>query len=273
VLVELNGQWPPILVRPEDMAVVDGHHRLEAARRLGMKFIAGRIFRGSAEDSFIEAVRSNTQHGLPLLLPERKKAAGQILVHHSEWSDRRIASLCGLSAGTVGCMRAMSKQAANLGVESGHLDSRVGRDGRRRPTDPDAARQRIAEVVRKSPGLSLRSVAKIVGVSPETVRSVRGRVEDTLTAESCGETVVPEVFRSTSSGQAFFAWLTDTEVNWPDDLVRIASVPQELAEEVSSSAKRRAQLWAEFADRLEARATSGQTAAQVNSSTVIALSG
>jgi hypothetical protein len=273
VLMERGGQWPPILVRPEDMAVVDGHHRLEAARRLGMGFIAGRVFSGSAEDCFIEAVRSNTRHGLPLSLHERKRAAGQIFLRHSEWSDRRIASLCGLSSGTVGCMRTTFEQSASPGVESGHLDSRVGKDGRRRPTDPDAARERIAEVVRTSPDLSLRSVAKMVGASPETVRSVRDRVQDSLTAKRGGETVVPAAFGSTNSGQAFFAWFTDTEVSWENDLARMASVPQELAKEVSASAGARALLWAEFADRLEARARSRQTASQVNSSTVIALSG
>src|SRR6266516_639835 len=65
-LAELGGAWPPIVVRRDDRSVVDGQHRVAAARRLGLRRLQVTWFDGSAEDAFVEFVRCNVGHGLPL---------------------------------------------------------------------------------------------------------------------------------------------------------------------------------------------------------------
>ena len=92
-LAELDGSWPPIVVRREDRSVVDGQHRVAAARRLGLATLQVTWFDGSAEDAFVEFVRCNVGHGLPLGLEERRSAASRILrlASRAIGPERRVA--------------------------------------------------------------------------------------------------------------------------------------------------------------------------------------
>ena len=90
-LVALAGHWPPVLVNRVDGSVIDGAHRVEAARILGFDRMEAWYFEGDPEDALIEFVRRNVHQGLPLTLRERKRAAEHVLAAHPEWSDRRIA--------------------------------------------------------------------------------------------------------------------------------------------------------------------------------------
>jgi hypothetical protein len=176
-LAELEGRWPPILVSTEHV-VIDGHHRLAAAQRLGLSEVRARLFDGSPDDAYVEFVRCNVGHGLPLSLRDRKRAVGRILAGHPEWSDRRVARLCALSPTTVGRLRAEIDDAAAAqggcpAAHSGQSDTRVGQDGRVRSLHPEGMRARVVEALSARPQSSLRAVAQAVGVSPETVRGVR----------------------------------------------------------------------------------------------------
>src|SRR5262245_43183298 len=104
-LVDLAGHWPPILVGRADHRVIDGVHRVVAARRLGWARVEALFFDGGPDDALIEFVRRNVHHGLPLTLRERKHAAERILGAQPRWSDRRVAELCGISPKTVGRLR------------------------------------------------------------------------------------------------------------------------------------------------------------------------
>src|SRR5947208_13320120 len=104
-LAELAGAWPPIVVRRDDRSVVDGQHRVAAARRLGLATLQVTWFDGTAEHAFVEFVRCNVGHGLPLGLEERRSAASRILRSHPERSDRSVASVCGVSPKTVARLR------------------------------------------------------------------------------------------------------------------------------------------------------------------------
>lgn len=168
-LLSADGELPPILVHRPTMRVVDGLHRLKVARIRGDVTIAAKFVDGTEPDAFVLAVMANIRHGLPLSLADRKRAAVQIIGTHPQWSDRRVASATGISAGTVADLR-------RRGGESGN-EARIGRDGRIRPADSSERRKLAAELIRSDPGLSLRQVAKQVGISPETVRDVRGRLE------------------------------------------------------------------------------------------------
>ena len=168
-LLSAEGELPPILVHQPTMQVVDGLHRLTVARIRGGTTILARFVNGTESDAFVLAVEANVRHGLPLSLADRKRAAVQIIGTHPQWSDRRVATATGISAGTVAELRRRGGEGGN--------EARIGRDGRIRPVDSSERRRLAAELIRSDPGLSLRQVAKQVGISPETVRDVRGRLE------------------------------------------------------------------------------------------------
>ena len=104
-LMRLGGRWSPILVHESTGVVIDGVHRVAAARLLGLVRIDATLFSGGPDAALIEFVRRNVHHGLPLTLRERKWAAGQVLDAHPHWSDRRVAGICALSPKTVGRLR------------------------------------------------------------------------------------------------------------------------------------------------------------------------
>ncbi|MFF5566324.1 ParB/RepB/Spo0J family partition protein [Streptomyces sp. NPDC012623] len=178
LLAESDAAPPPIIVQRHALRVIDGAHRVKAAQQLGHETIEARFFDGTDEEAFVLSVELNSAHGLPLSLEDRTAAAARILVSHGAWSDRRIARVTGLSATTVGALR---KRAS---VQSGHLDSRIGHDGRARPLSSAPGRRRAGQLLTEKPELSLRQVARLAGVAPSTVRDVRDRLR-------VGEDVVP----------------------------------------------------------------------------------
>src|SRR5262249_14449183 len=136
MLAEVHEDTPPIVVHRKTMRVIDGMHRLRAAVLRGADTIAVRFFDGSEQDAFVLAVELNHAHGLPLSQADRGAAAARIVRSHPHWSDRMIASRTGLSAKTVGGIRARAS------VEIPQSHARIGRDGRVRPvTTADARRQ------------------------------------------------------------------------------------------------------------------------------------
>jgi ParB-like nuclease domain len=173
-LADSQERLPPILVHRPTMRVIDGMHRLKAAVLRGQEEIEVRYVDGDEASAFVLAVRANTTHGLPLTLADRKAAAARIMDLYPEWSDRMIAMVTGLAAKTVAAER---RRTAG---ENGQLDSRIGRDGRVRPVNGAERRQIVARLLSSNPRASLREVARVAGVSPETVRSVRAQLERDL---------------------------------------------------------------------------------------------
>lgn len=177
-LMAIQDKLPPIIVHKSTMRVIDGIHRLRAAKARGERHILARFFEGDEADAFVLAVQSNIAHGLPLSLADRRAAAVRIISSHRHWSDRMIASVTGLAARTV----------ADIRRGSGDLyqaDFRVGQDGRVRPINKAAGRMLACQLMTDNPHLSLRQVAQAAGVSPETVRDVRKRLQE-------GRNPVPE---------------------------------------------------------------------------------
>ena len=270
VLAERAEQWPPIVVHRADHSVVDGQHRVAAARQLGLGHIRAVWFDGSADDAYVEFVRCNVGHGLPLSLDERRAAVRRILQTHADRSDRGIAELCGVSPKTVARVR------DELGVAGASEPgaTRVGRDGRARPVDAAGVRQRIAEELEKCPDASLRVIARKVGASPETVRSVRNRhglperrtYDDRITAPDAEATVLALLSRkqpaarpwqddaalsARDGGEQFVAWFDATAVEDGDAWTHLGVVPLSRTYEVADEARRRAAFWASFAENVE----------------------
>ena len=260
-LTALGGAWPPILVRRADRQVIDGAHRVAAARRLGLARLEAELFDGRPEQAFIEFVRRNVTQGLVLSIAERKKAALRVLHDHPIWSDRRVAELCALSPKTVARLRPDAGTCPSADLR--HLDVREGRDQRLRPVRPGSARARVVEALRDQPDASLRTLAAAAGVSPETVRLVRLNLAEVVEAPSGDdETTVaaPEqagwhsdaALASSEQGEQFLAWFEQTAVA-QRDLDWVDAVPLGRIYVVADEARRRSEIWLELARSLEAR--------------------
>ncbi|MEV2235765.1 ParB N-terminal domain-containing protein [Streptomyces phaeochromogenes] len=168
-LAESETPLPPILVNRWNMQVVDGVHRVLAAILRGQEMIEAVLVNVSRDDAFLLTVESNTRHGLPLSPADRRAAAARLVSSHPHMSDRAIARSSGLGARSVAAIRRSTAPETQL-------NARVGADGRVRPLDREAGRQRAAEVVARNPDASLREVARQAGISPATVSDVRRRL-------------------------------------------------------------------------------------------------
>ncbi|HJQ02925.1 MAG TPA: ParB/RepB/Spo0J family partition protein [Jatrophihabitans sp.] len=171
LLAESDSELPPIVVHRTTMRVIDGMHRVRAALLRGEETITARLFDGTDEAAFVEAVEANVRHGLPLSLSDREAATARIIASHPLWSDRRIASISGISAKTVRAIRCAEDS------DRYQPSARIGRDGRVRPVNGTAGRQRACELFRMWPNASLREVAREAGISPGTARDVRIRMK------------------------------------------------------------------------------------------------
>jgi hypothetical protein len=274
LLMEMAGQWPPIVLWGERNLVVDGAHRVAAARRLGHGRVAAVRFYGTSDEAFVESVRRNVDHGLPLSVVDRRRAARRVLGRHPEWSDRRIAAVCGLSGKTVARLRRdRVVSVEDTAVPSVETERRVGKDGKARPVRSGQVRERIQRALEENPLGSLRSIATAAGACPETVRSVRARLgagdgQITLlpagVAESIPEAIdarqetagaaweSDQALLSSGDGGAFARWLSRNQIG-DDWHPYVWTVPTGRIYEVVDEARRRAAAWTAFASLLECR--------------------
>jgi hypothetical protein len=282
LLAETGGRWPPIVVWGDECLVVDGAHRVEAARRLGFTTIPAVRFIGSFDEAFMESVYRNVSHGLPLSLADRKTAAVRVLRSHWEWSDRRIASVCGLSGKTVSALRRdVSSCDPDRDTPVIEEPRRVGLDGKARPHRAGDLQERIRLALLDHPGASLRAIARITATSPETVRTVRTRLaaQPVQTAQPLQTSAslqtpalhdrgaTPAQISATPSTEhwgrdpallacddkgEFARWFASNEVG--DDWHRFVwTIPVGRVYPVVDEARRRAAAWSAFASMLEGR--------------------
>jgi AraC-like DNA-binding protein len=292
LLMETVEQWPPIVVWGEERLVIDGAHRVEAARRLGHSRVMAVRFVGSRDEAFVESVRRNVDHGLPLSVADRRRAVVRVLRRHPDWSDRRIAAVCGLSGRSVARLR-RDEVGSSVGEATVvGLERRVGRDGKTRPVQAGEVRERIREALEENPAGSLRTIAAVAGASPETVRTVRARLAlgggpdallhsvpsssfvalsgsvEGLPRDSCGggavaacddrvgDRRVPWVTDSAllacGDGGDFARWFAANKVE-EDWHQYVWTIPLGRLYEVVDEARRRAATWTAFASVLESR--------------------
>ncbi|MFJ8476933.1 transcriptional regulator [Kitasatospora sp. NPDC094011] len=182
LLAAVDGPVPPILVHRADLRVIDGTHRVEAARQQGRTVIGVEFFDGTAHEAFLRSVETNTRHGLPLSPEDRRAAAARILGTHPQLSDRAIAGMAGLGAKAVASLRRRSTAAAPQSDTSQDSrqdtpqDTRIGRDGRVRAVRGREGRLRAAALIAEDPQASLRTISRSAGISPATVADVRKRL-------------------------------------------------------------------------------------------------
>lgn len=281
------GSYPPIVVHRESMAVLDGVHRLAAARSLGHSVVTVIFFDGTEMEAVLEAISLNLHRThpagcMPLNLADRKAAATDLLRRDPALSDRAVGRYCGLSPATVASISGRRRSDGQGG--------RDGFDGRTRALDCTALRQRIIAAIEEDPEASLRAIARRSGASPETVRKVRRQraeqSEQTEQTDGSRESIAdpglelpPPAFlnrrrtaprwqedaahRATSEGQAFAEWFQRSDVDDNEWRRYVASIPLSRIYEVVDDARRRAKVWESLARSLESRvdlSTRGQRA-------------
>jgi hypothetical protein len=272
ILAQVDTDLPPILVHRPSMRVIDGMHRLRAARLAGRSTIAARFFDGDEHDAFVLAVRTNIAHGLPLTLADREAAAARILTARPYASDRSVAATAGLAPKTVGAIRRRMAGAVDASV-------RIGGDGRARRLDAAEGRRIASEIVANRPDASLREIAKLAGVSPATARDVRERIrrgDDPVPPRHGPTALVTPVngvdradrkdmasllqslgkdpsLRFNESGRALLRWLftrADGIEQWED---LVSAVPPHCAYLLADVAANCADEWSAFAAQLRQR--------------------
>lgn len=285
MLAGLESPLPPILVHRETMRVIDGMHRLKAARLRGDHTIDVEFFEGGEVEAFALAVWLNITHGLPLSQADRTAAAQRILRARPYWSDRRIAANAGLAAGTVAAIRRRSTG------QNEQLNTRVGRDGRVRPLQATEGRLRASQVIAANPGASLREIAEQAGIATATAKDVRDRIrqgQDPLpsgrqpaTPRSAAPEALPRPVGGraatrasaaaiglllpnmrkdpslrTEAGRMLLQLLSVHSIGDEAKWLRLArSVPGHRADVLAQAARRCADHWLRFANELEARET------------------
>ena len=262
-LAAAETELPPITVHRATMRVIDGAHRVRAARLAAREHIRARYFDGSADDAFVLAVQANIGHGLPLSLKDRLAAATRIVATHARWSDRMIASAVGVSARTIAELRARNGD--------GNPAARVGQDGRARPVDGAQRRSLASALLTENPDLSLRQVAQVAGISPETVRAVRNRLvygradppaergkpqsrqEDLSSQEMLRRLAADPTVRHTDTGRTLLRVLRAQAMAAHQWAEIIDNVPAHCAELVVRAARDSARMWGEVATRVAER--------------------
>ncbi|UIX32077.1 ParB/RepB/Spo0J family partition protein [Streptomyces sp. GQFP] len=246
---------PPILVHRGSMRVIDGMHRLSAAKLRGWTTINVRFFDGDVEAAFVEAVRVNSAHGLPLTLADRKAAATRIVRMHPEWSDRRIAELVGLSPKTVGAVR------GRLTEEFPQSMPRIGRDGRvrRLPTRPVACEISPAPACGASDAGAPASPDEPARVTPLPAKKThRGRPVPTPREEPdierCRKTLSAlsqdPSLRMTETGRFLLQLLSLHLARGREWEQLLSTVPAHRADLVANLASECARMWVDFARKI-----------------------
>lgn len=264
-LARVEGPLPPILVHRSSMRVIDGMHRLRAAESRGQTEIAVQFFDGTEQDAHVLAVQTNAVHGLPLSLADRKAAAAKIVTSHQQWSDRKIASVTGLSPSTVGAIRRCST------TQSGQLNTRIGKDGVARPLDAAARRAQVGELIRKRPDAPIREIARLAGVAPSTAHDVRNRYragKDSVPSRSrdpdravANQSSPPSLehlmsdpaLRLNEAGRTLLRLLHAQTIIEQTSAALATAVPAHSAKAIAELAHRAASTWHSFANQLERR--------------------
>jgi ParB-like chromosome segregation protein Spo0J len=285
LLAESEERLPPIIVHGRSGRVIDGIHRVHAAALRGEDTIEAKVYEGTDGGAFLLAVQMNIAHGLPLTHADRTAAAARIIQLHPQWSNRRIATVTGLSAGTVGKLRWRSDS------HDAQSTTRVGRDGRARPASSSAARLKVTKLLAEKPTASMRAIANEAGVSHSTVHNVRQRVragqDSTLqrqgsqepsatpqppeicapgettkrTSPTCGGDVATILanlkadpsLRFKEAGRILLRWLDQHRVETTRHNKIVEMVPDHCAGSVAKLARGYARVWSEIAAQLEER--------------------
>lgn len=106
--IKTGSKLPPILVIKSEVQsdkyhIVDGYYRMLVCKRLKEEFIEVEIFKENIRSAIIYRISKNAAHGLNYTLSERIQNTRKLLVDKDwkNWSNRKIARICGVNEKTV----------------------------------------------------------------------------------------------------------------------------------------------------------------------------
>ena len=108
LLMQAPDSWAPIVAVKRGLRIipVDGFHRIECTKRLGLKSIKAIIIDDPADGNLFKvAFDLNAAHGKALTLNDRKSYARSLILMDASLSDREIGRQTGLNHETVGALR------------------------------------------------------------------------------------------------------------------------------------------------------------------------
>jgi hypothetical protein len=249
LLAQSGAALPPILVHRPTMRVIDGMHRLRAARLRGESDIQVTYYDGDDLGAFIEAVRANITHGLPLTLADRRAAALRILTANPELSDRSVAGLTGLSPKTVGAAR------RNAGAQLLGPAYRLGQDGRWRPSRTIAPPHPAAPCPGDRPGPRAPAPARTTATrttASSAAATARKRPSTAKDAHSIIQHLAQDpALRLSERGRALVRRLTTLSPRPSEWSELIAAVPPHWAERLAQLAIANAREWDHLAIKLQ----------------------
>lgn len=116
-------EFPPveIVFDGTDLFLVDGFHRIQAAKECGKTSVKAIIEKGTEREAILRSVGANAKHGLPRTRGDKRRAVERLLKdpEWGKWSDREIAHRCRVSHPFVGEVRKESGLTGNVTSENG----------------------------------------------------------------------------------------------------------------------------------------------------------
>ncbi len=184
---------PPVTVfkTPKRHVLVDGFHRVAAARKAGLAAIQAEVHEGTVIDAVAYALKANATHGLRRTNADKRQAVEIALKYWPKESSRKLAERCGVTDKLV-------TEVRNSTAEIPQSEERVGRDGRKRPA--------------RMPARAIQATAKPAPAVPVVTTPPSAAEQPPLppSAEPCPPMAVPKPPPSATSVQS------DTPATHPD---------------------------------------------------------
>jgi hypothetical protein len=182
-----------------EFLLVDGHHRLEAAKRAGLKEVGCFVHPGDRRRALLLSSSANIRNGLGRTPEDKRRAVMKLLndPEWREWSDRQIAWYCGVSQPFVSGQRSKMRKLTDNVI--GDSPAKVEDATRRYITKHGGpavmhlpARQRSRAVVACQPVQPLttsgsRGASDAVPIAVERMNGARARFIEAVAA--CEEVV------------------------------------------------------------------------------------
>ena len=175
-------RFPPVVVFFDgcDYILSDGFHRFRAARQARFETIQADVRRGTRTDALKFSLAANHSHGLRRTNADKQHAIEIALKEFTDWSDRRIADLVGVTQPTVSAQRRELKDFISCD------EGRLGRDGKRRrlptPSNPILKAQTLPLVTGNGhDGAAQRAVLEIarqLACLEDAIRAALARYPD-----------------------------------------------------------------------------------------------
>jgi hypothetical protein len=132
-----GAKFPPVDIFYDGASnwLADGFHRYHAHKKAGVLDILATIHQGTVDDALQFALGANRANGLRRTNKDKHNCVKIALAKWPEWSDRRIAEVCGVAHTFVG------KHRQALVLNTNTPTHRETSDGRQYPVDRQPPRQ------------------------------------------------------------------------------------------------------------------------------------